>query len=171
MTKLLEELFNLPNVNEGSESIVLQEDDDDENIDEMLTPDILATVEKVEAALPQVRGLDASDKEMDEIANMAKEGFNNLMDLGMQSDGRSSAEIFAVASTMLGHAITAKTAKINKKLKMIDLQLKKAELDRKLAAAAEKDASPDKTPLGLGAVLDRNELIKEIMSSANSKSS
>lgn len=167
MTKLLEELFNLPSAKEERETIIPQEDD--ETIDEMLTPDILDAVEKVEAALPQVRGLDASDKEMDEIADMAKEGFNNLMDLGMQSDGRSSAEIFAVASTMLGHAITAKTAKINKKLKMIDLQLKKAELDRKLAAAAEKDAPADKTPLGLGTVLDRNELIREIMNSANTK--
>ena len=123
----------------------------------------------IELALPAVKGLESSDSEMDELASRAVKEFDNLMDLGMQSDGRSSAEIFAVASTMLGHAITAKTAKINKKLKMIDLQLKKAELDRKLAAAAEKDAPADKTPLGLGTVLDRNELIREIMNSANTK--
>lgn len=117
-------------------------------------------VEKIEQALPQVKGLEASDVEMDELAGLAKESFNNLMDLGMQVDARFSAEIFSVASNMLGHALTAKTAKINKKLKMIDLQLKKADLDRKLAQTP-KDKS-DETPLGNGTILDRNELLKII---------
>jgi hypothetical protein len=58
---------------------------------------------------------------------------------------------------MLGHAITAKTAKINKKLKMLDLQLKKAQLDQK---TAEKTEEIESTPLGEGKVLDRNELLK-----------
>lgn len=49
----------------------------------------------------------------------------------MQVEARFSAELFNAAGTMLGHAITAKTAKINKKLKMIELQLKKALLDQK----------------------------------------
>jgi hypothetical protein len=52
------------------------------------------------------------------------------MDLGMQVDSRFASEIFSVASNMLGHAITAKTAKMDKKLKMIDLQLKKMRLDQ-----------------------------------------
>lgn len=81
----------------------------------------------------------------------------------MQVDSRFSAEIFAVASTMLGHAITAKTAKVNKKLKIIDLQLKKAELDRKLSVAAAKEENVTKKDLGTGHVLDRNELLKEIL--------
>jgi hypothetical protein len=37
------------------------------------------------------------------------------MDLGFQVESRFSSEIFNSASSMLGHAITAKTAKINKK--------------------------------------------------------
>ena len=44
----------------------------------------------------------------------------------MNVDSRWASDIFGVASTMLGHAITAKTAKLNKKLKMVDLQLKKS---------------------------------------------
>jgi hypothetical protein len=58
---------------------------------------------------------------------------------------------------MLGHAITAKTAKINKKLKMIDLQLKKAQLDSKLST---KEQEVQNIPLGEGQSLDRNELLK-----------
>jgi hypothetical protein len=57
----------------------------------------------------------------------------------------------------LGHAITAKTAKINKKLKMLDLQLKKAQLDQKVASKVEE---VENTPVGQGQVLDRNELLK-----------
>jgi hypothetical protein len=124
-------------------------------------------VEKIENALPQVRGLEASDDEMDELSKLAKESFNTLMDLGMQVDSRFSAEIFSVAGNMLGHALTAKTAKINKKLKMIDLQLKKAELDRKLSAV--KPEKLEETPLGTGNIVDRNELIKMIMNNAASK--
>lgn len=161
MTKNLSDLFDLP------------DDDDDEsskntipdNVPEsFLTDDTLELLEKIESSLPAVRGLEASDREMDELADLAKEAFNNLLDLGMQVDSRFSAEIFNSASGFLGHSITAKTAKVNKKLKMIQLQLQKAELDRKLAAAASKGESPtDEVPLGQGQVLDRNELIKSIL--------
>lgn len=130
---------------------------------ELISTETLESIEKIEAALPQVRGLDASDKEFDEISAMAVESFQDLSNLGMQVDSRFSAEIFAVASAMLGHAITAKTAKINKKLKMIDLQLKKAELDRKLSVTAAKEENVQKKDLGTGHVLDRNELLKELL--------
>jgi hypothetical protein len=69
-----------------------------------------------------------------------------------------------VASNMLGHAITAKTAKLNKKLKMIDLQLKKAQLDQKLASKSEEI---ENTPVGEGKALDRNELLKMLAAKTN----
>jgi hypothetical protein len=65
---------------------------------------------------------------------------------------------------MLGHAITAKTAKINKKLRMIDLQLKKARLDQTQETKSE-------TPTGEGRILDRNELLKTLLSTTNENSS
>jgi hypothetical protein len=58
---------------------------------------------------------------MDDLAELATNSYKDLMDLGMQVEARFSSEIFNSAGTMLGHAITAKTAKINKKLKMLDL--------------------------------------------------
>jgi hypothetical protein len=107
--------------------------------------------------LPQVKGLEAADSEMDALAQMATDSYKDLMDLGLQVESRFSSEIFNSASSMLGHAITAKTAKINKKLKMLDLQLKKAALDSKNAA---KNEEIENTPLGEGQSLDRNELLK-----------
>jgi hypothetical protein len=84
----------------------------------------------------------------------------------MQVDSRYSSEIFNVAGTMLGHAITAKTAKVNKKLKMLELQLKKAALDQKIAA---KNEEVDATPLGEGKLLDRNELLKLLATKTTDK--
>ena len=84
----------------------------------------------------------------------------------MQVDSRFASEIFNSASSMLGHAITAKTAKINKKLKMLDLQLKKAGLDQK---AAGKTEEIEATPLGEGKSLDRNELLKMLAAKTDDK--
>jgi len=159
MTKKLSELFDLPpsddNVNEDIiEQAQLQD----------ISQEALSTLEKIENALPQVRGLEASDTEMDTLAQLATDSYKDLMDLGMQVDSRFASEIFNSASSMLGHAITAKTAKINKKLKMLDLQMKKAVLDQKVASKSEEIQN---IPLGEGSLVDRNELLRSIL--ANKK--
>lgn len=147
MNRKLESLFDLPAdavvEHVSSPSPVLP-----------VTTETLAAIDKIEAALPAVRGLEASDGEMDEIAEKAMESYNNLMDLGMAVEARFASEIFGVASNMLGHAITAKTAKMNKKLKMIDLQMKKLKLDR--------DSGAD-VPVAQGELIDRNELLRQIL--------
>ena len=77
----------------------------------------------------------------------------------MQVDSRFASEIFNSASSFLGHAITSKTAKINKKLKMLDLQMKKVAMDHKIASTKGPEEI-ENTPLGSGQALDRNELLK-----------
>jgi len=157
MTKKLRDLFELPELPEDSD---VSDTDLSEPIFEQaqeITETAYSNLEKIEAALPQVRGLESTDNELDELARLATDSFRDLTDLGMQVESRFSSEIFSAAGTMLGHAITAKTAKINKKLKMIELQLKKAQLDQKLQAKTEEI---DNTPIGEGKTLDRNELLK-----------
>ena len=129
MTKKLQELFDLPQDTNDSENELLEPVSDYQEI----TETAYSNLEKIEAALPQVRGLESADSELDELAELATNSFKDLQDLGMQVESRFSSEIFSAAGTMLGHAITAKTVKINKKLKQLDLQLKKAQLDAKLA--------------------------------------
>jgi len=158
MTRKLEELFELP-----QDEIENLATPTPENA-ELITTTALDSLSKIEQALPQVRGLDAADEEMDSLASLAQDSYKDLMDLGMQVDSRYASEIFNVAGTMLGHAITAKTAKLNKKLKMIDLQLKKAQLDQK-ESSREKEI--EATPLGAGQVLDRNELLKMLAQKEN----
>lgn len=151
MTKKLEELFDLA----SSEDNDLTEPLPDTTKE--VTETALSNLDKIEAALPQVKGLEAADTELDDLAELATNSYKDLVDLGMQVESRFSSEIFNAASGFLGHAITAKTAKINKKLKMLDMQLKKAQLDQKLMA---KNEQIEATPLGEGQSLDRNELLK-----------
>jgi len=159
MTKKLTELFELEEDNSSVNEELIQHAEMD-----IITTETYDTLSKIENALPQVRGLEASDTEMDSLAELATSSYKDLMDLGMQVDSRFASEIFNSASSMLGHAITAKTAKINKKLKMLDLQLKKAQLDHKINSKTEEIES---TPLGEGSLVDRNELLKSIL--ANNK--
>jgi hypothetical protein len=159
MTRKLEELFDLPPRTEEIDAAI---PDLAENRDTLR--DLDATIDKIDAALPGVRGLEATDQEMDALANMAQDSYKDLMDLGMQVDSRFASEIFSVASNMLGHAITAKTAKLDKKLKMIDLQLKKMRLDQQ-AAKADDTVSP--VQQGTGVVLNRNDLLERILGRNN----
>jgi len=152
--KKLEELFNLASSKKEEPEFELPPETKE------VTEQALDSLDKIEKALPQVRGLESADVEMDQLADLAQSSYKDLMDLGMQVDSRFSSEIFSVAGAMLGHAITAKTAKVTKKLKMIELQLKKATLDQKNAS---KDKEIENTPLGEGKSLDRNELLKALL--------
>lgn len=150
--KKLEELFDLPQSDPDHEPLVSDEDDLPAPVPS--TQDGLSVLDKINEALPAVRGLEASDKEMDQLAEMAIATYQDLVDLGMNVESRFSSEIFSVASSLLGHAITAKNAKMNKKLKMIELQLRKAKLDMDRG---------DDVATAQGSVLDRNELLEKLL--------
>jgi hypothetical protein len=157
MTRKLEQLFDLPPSPEEIDAAI---PDLAEN--RVTLKEIDATIDKIDAALPGVRGLEATDQEMDNLAIMAEASYKDLMDLGMQVDSRFASEIFGVASNMLGHAITAKTAKLDKKLKMIDLQMKKMRLDQQQQALEAKDPEAA-TQTAHGVVLSRNDLLERII--------
>ena len=151
MTKKLEELFEFDKLNESAET-------EPTTVEQTRTAiaAIDTTIDKIDSALPAVRGLDASDQEMDELAAKATATFDDLMDLGMNIESRYASEIFAVAGAMLGHALTAKTAKMNKKLKMIDLQMKKLKLDQ------DREDNPE-VETAHGQVLNRNDLLERLI--------
>lgn len=160
MTRKLEELFNLPDVD-------ITEEETQNSIEEnrAMIAEIDNAIDKIDAALPFVNDLDASDRELDELSELAKEKFQDLIDLGMNVEARFSGHILATAGTLLGHAITAKQAKLDKKLRMVDLQLKKARLDLQIQQAEAKNDGERmlEAPDGNGVVLDRNELLRQIL--------
>ena len=161
MTKKLEELFDVETSEDVVDRMVAAEPTE---VKPLTVPEIetaMTKVDKIDAALPSVRDLETSDREMDEIAQLAQDTFKDLMDLGMNVEARFSGEIFGNAARMLDTALSAKAHKVNKKLRMVDLQLKKASLDARLAK--EQQSSGEISADGEGFVLDRNTLLQQIL--------
>jgi hypothetical protein len=164
MTKKLENLLNLPT--STSEDTTPQEALDFIRENQDVITEVDTAISKIDAALPLVRDLEAGDAELDELADLAKSKAEDLMDLGMNIDPRFAGVIMQTAGTMLGHAITAKTAKMDKKLRMINLQLAKARLDHQIKKDAKVIDDLEEVVDGKGIVLDRNELLRSILESS-----
>lgn len=152
MTKKLEELFNLESEEKPPVKEVVKDHTEVKSLDDSYT-----AVASITKDLPQIQELDSlNDGELDDLAKKAEEAYDDLMDLGMNVEVRYAGRIFEVAGTMMKNAIDAKSAKIEKKLKAIDLQLKKYKID--------KDSHTDDDIVqGQGFVIsDRNELLKKL---------
>jgi hypothetical protein len=157
MTKKLEELLNLPESKK-----IIKEEEKKAVKQEVAQPFLrdMSEFDKISAALPAVKGLgDASDAEFDALAQRATDAYDDLMDLGMNVEARYSARIFEVAQSALKNAIDAKAAKVDKKLKMIELQLKKQKLDQDASGSDENGINLS----GDGVIIaDRNSLIEKL---------
>jgi len=158
MTKSLEKTFDLPPIKDAlaaqdklvESTEVAQVDDEPTRILNALT-----VAEKIEHALTTVTELDNSDVEMDEIAQEALESYAELKDLAMNMADAHAGRMMEVAASMLKTSLEAKEAKINRKLKTIDLQLKKMRMDR----LSDQSGT---APLSDGTEFDRNELLKHL---------
>lgn len=166
MTKKLEELFNMEDqkvaeaeVEAAQEPVESKAIDPEEAQQEIKSVEqSYKAIQQVTQDLPQMRELDQmGEGELDHLASKAEQAYDDLMDLGMNVEVRYSGRIFEVAGSMLKNAIDAKTAKVDKKLKAVDLQLKKLKIDR------DNPEDPNELVDGTGYVmLDRNELIKKL---------
>lgn len=162
----LEELFNLSSTSDD-ESKERAAEEKKENLPKLREMD--SVLDKIDVALPSVRDLEASDEEMDELAKLSKEAFENLMDMGLSVDPRFGGKLLEVASSMMTNSINAKVAKMDKKLRMVELQLRKMSLDQKERALTLKNTPEEKPEEGTGVVMDRNELLREILKQSNEK--
>lgn len=124
----------------------------------------LSTAEKVDYSLPTVVGLDSHDSEMDSIAGKAIRTFEDLISLGGNVPDIHAGKIYEVAGQMLKTALEAKNAKAEKKLRMIELQLKKIRAEQ---IDDENGNGPGNG--GTGNEFDRNELLRHIVSSKTEK--
>jgi hypothetical protein len=125
----------------------------------------LSTAEKIDRALPQVKDLEAHDHDMDDYAVEAMKSYKELMDLGMNSESRHAGKMFEVAQTMMKNAIEAKNAKADKKLRMIELQLKKQRVDQ---WEQKSEGKTDDFIEGEGYIVgDRNKLLDQLVKKVN----
>ena len=157
MTKKLEDLLNLPDSKQIVEEAKEKEKQEDVLTQQNDTIRDIRDLDKIEAALPTVKGLgEMADKELNEVADKAMQSYEDLMDLGMNVESRYSGRVFEVAGGMLKTSLDAKVAKLDKKLKMVELQLKKEKMDR--------DGNSDGDIMnGEGYVVtDRNSLLERL---------
>ena len=158
MTKKLEELFNLDEKpsKKAAEPAKIKEAQDHEEVKSL--DDSYKAVAAITRDLPAIKELDdLGEGELDALAKKAEEAYDDLMDLGMNVEVRYSGRIFEVAGSMMKNAIDAKSAKIEKRLKAIDLQLKKYKIDK------DNNEDPNDVINGQGYVIsDRNELLKRL---------
>lgn len=154
MTKKLEEILN---INPKEETVTpLSESPSTAQVLDL--QEKLEEFDKISAALPKVKGLgDMADTELDALAAKAEQAYDDLMDLGMNVEAKYGSKMFEVAANMLNAAITAKTNKIEKKLKMVDLQLKKLAIDKKNGGDTANEVN------GEGYILtDRNSILEKL---------
>lgn len=151
MTRKLEEEFNLPHMDEVADF----ENASVEDVQNQLqtVEEALSVSEKINNALAEVRGMEVHDSEMDDIAVQAVESYEQLMSLGMNMTDMAAGPVFSNAAAMLKIALEAKDSKVSRKLKQIDLMIKKANLD---ARTAKDDGAVE----AKATILDRNELLK-----------
>lgn len=179
MTKKLEETFNLKpkDLYENDQDVVSEEDDTQtqqpvirvpQSLEEMKSQ--LDEIDKIDQALVPIRNLDKMDSEMDAYATRAYDAFEDLMEIGEGVEERFAGDIFDAATKMMANAINAKQAKMDKKLKAIQLQIQKAKLDydnRKLdwqITQKENDKTPDGEEVqGTSRLVDRNEMVNDIV--------
>ena len=159
MTKKLEETFNITPVEEKVKETTEETPtiEESKELTEILYTELKNT-EKIDNALPVVKDLNEHDKEMDDIHQKALDAFNDLLQLGMNVEVHAGAKLLETANQMLKTAMEAKDSKVDRKLKMINLQLQKAKLDYNVSK--NKDGFELESD---GAVtIDRNELLKRI---------
>ena len=166
MTKKMEDFFNLPpttTVEEEEEMPTKSKEQVMIEAREIYTA--LTTAEKVDYSLPTVIGLDTHDSEMDDISKRAIKSFEDLIALGGNVADLHAGKIYEVAGQMLKTALEAKNAKAEKKLRMIELQLKKIRAEQ-----IDLDQGNGERKGSGGGEFDRNELLKYIVSNKSEKS-
>ena len=186
MNKKLEKTFDLPSMEEALEDQQQEEsnlenseaqdldrssaaahaelEESDVADNEQVIKRALTTAEKIDKALPQVKDLQTHDTDMDTYSGEAMKSYRELMDLGMNSEARHAGKFFEVAQTMMKNAIEAKNAKADKKLRMIELQLKKQRVDQ----WDKRDGNDQDVIEGEGFVVgDRNKLLDQLIEKVN----
>ena len=164
MTKKLEELLDLPEVKETMEQVETPKAPEEVKKETVNLERSIAEFDKISAALPMVKGLgELADKELDDLAEKAKQSYEDLMDLGMNVESRYAGRVFETASNMLKNAIDAKSQKLDKKLKMVELQLKKQNLDQKQGDNADTVDAEGYV------VMDRNAILEKILNKDQDK--
>ena len=140
----LEEVLDLPPMSIEEETVPTQDD----------LQAALDRAKELENEVSKIDGFDKHDEEMDDLAGMAIQAHKDLQDLGMNVEIKHAGEIFASSSQMLKIAVDAKNLKVEKKLRLLRLQLDKMRIDKMM-----REQDTDSID-GTATKLDRTELVR-----------
>lgn len=121
MNKKLEETFDLPPAEPTKEDI--------KELKENSTSLKKEIKRETAKSILDVEDINDHDEKMDMYATSSFAYAQNIYELGMDIEPRHGAEMFNAAANMMKVALDAKNAKIDKRLKLYELELKKQKLE------------------------------------------
>ena len=139
----LEETFDLPNLEELTQV-------------QSVDSDVRQQAQQLAQSFEERDHFEIHETEMDEISHLAVEYGKSLHDLGMSVEVKHAGEIFNAAGNMLKIAMDARQLKLEKKLRMMKLEMDQIRLDRGATGATQE------VETGNVRVLDRNELLAQL---------
>lgn len=136
----IEEALDIPSADELQHALsMIRQQDEPTDVaeiapeeDEMSSDEIkaaLAEAKNLKTQLRQIPDILEKEGEIDSIANDAAKYFEDIMDKAFNTEDRFAPELFNSANSMLKTALDGKTAIVNAKLKLLDLELKKRKLE------------------------------------------
>lgn len=152
MTKKLEELLNLEPARELKRQIA-DTDDLDHKIE--ISAANIPMDDRIDTALPIITDILAHDREMDDIANKAIASYEEVCAAADNTPAMYAGKLYEVGSTFLRTALDAKEAKLQKKLRIIELQIKKLRVDKVKNESGNEDETQKNSK-----EFDRNDLLK-----------
>jgi hypothetical protein len=154
----LEETFNIPDTIEQIEEKANQiseafSDDPDTDLDIL----VQAYTKSTQLDFVDMNDMAKYDREMDEVSEKTLQEFEDLMILGKDVETRHAGEIFSAAAQMAKLTLDARTNKMNAKLKMAELAIRKKRND--LLEQKQNGSKEDEDDI-TGEVLDRDALLQ-----------
>lgn len=172
--KKLNDVFNLPEEDDSDidETVDIEEHKEPEK--DTITyniADFEPVISKANEISREIRDTENIDKDFDDLSKRSMEVFELLVDIGQNIEDKHVSDIFDVASKMMTNSISAKTHKMERKLKAINLEIQnhKADIERqkldqkiKERAARGDDSKPidgDSERI----LVSREDLIRQII--------
>lgn len=162
--KSIEDTFDIPSIDDLQQAMKFITSPQSEEFEDELMPAI--STEELQEALSNAKDMkrslmvvpDILDKEdaIDNLSDTASKYFEDIMDKAFNSEDKYASELMTAANLLLKTAIDGKTALINAKLKLLDLELKKQRLDQSVKAPEIKQVNGTEVTLA-----DRNSLLRK----------
>lgn len=156
----IENALGIPSVEELQKAMSMLTPDNEICEEDISTEEIqtaLTSAKDLKKSLTIIPDVLEKETEIDEIADSASKYFEDIMDKAFNTEDRFAPELFNAANALLKTALDGKTAIINAKLKLLDLELKK----QRAESSVKPTSHPEKEINSSGVTIsDRNSLLK-----------